>query len=115
MGKRRQRRRHVPQRTCVACRAGRAKRELVRVVRTPEGVVMVDKTGKHNGRGAYLCPQRHCWETALAQRQLERALKVALTAETEAQLLGYAAELPRLLSTELEQREGTVKGASEDE
>ena len=98
MAKQPQRRKHVPQRTCVACRAGQAKGQLVRVVRTPEGVVMVDKTGKHNGRGAYLCPQRRCWETALARQHLERALRVALTAETKAQLLEYATGFPELPS-----------------
>jgi predicted RNA-binding protein YlxR (DUF448 family) len=95
MGKRPQRRKHVPQRTCVACRTARPKRELVRIVRTPEGTVMVDETGKRSGRGAYLCRQRDCWETALARRQLERALKVTLTAEAEAQLQEYAARLPQ--------------------
>jgi len=94
MGKRSQRHKHVPQRTCVACRTVRPKGELVRIVRTPEGAVMVDETGKRNGRGTYLCRQRGCWETALARRQLERALKTTLTTETEAQLWEYAAGLP---------------------
>ena len=90
MSEKSQRRKHIPQRTCIACRTVRPKRELVRIVRTPEGVVAVDETGKHNGRGAYLCRQRNCWETALARRQLERALKVTLTAEAEARLRKYA-------------------------
>ena len=114
MGKRPQRRRHVPQRTCVACRVPRPKRELVRIVRTPEGAVMVDDTGRRSGRGAYLCRQRGCWETALARRQLERALKVTLTAETQAQLREYAAGLPQLLAVESEGSEGTAKGVSGD-
>jgi len=100
MGKRSQRRKHVPLRTCVACRTARPKRDLVRIVRTPEGAVVVDETGKRNGRGAYLCHQRNCWETAVAQRQLERALKVTLTAETKAQLREYASRLPQLPATE---------------
>jgi len=115
MAKRARRRKHVPQRTCVACRTARAKGDLVRIVRTPDGVVMVDETGKRSGRGAYLCPQRRCWEAALARRQLERALKVTLTAETQAHLLEYAAGLPQLLSTKPEQVEGAEKGASGDE
>ena len=102
MGKRLERHKHVPQRTCVACRTVRSKRELVRVVRTSEGAVMVDETGKRNGRGAYLCRQRVCWETALEQNQLERALKTTLVAETKAQLREYAAGLPQLLATESE-------------
>jgi len=98
MGKRPRRRKHVPQRTCVACRTVRSKRELVRIVRLSstgaEGSVVVDETGKRSGRGAYLCRQRGCWEAALAGRQLERALNVTLTAETEARLREYAAKLP---------------------
>jgi predicted RNA-binding protein YlxR (DUF448 family) len=89
MGKR-PKRKHVPRRTCIACRAVRSKRELVRVVRTPEGSVVVDETGKRNGRGAYLCRQRDCWESALARNHLERALKTTLTAEARAELREYA-------------------------
>jgi predicted RNA-binding protein YlxR (DUF448 family) len=105
MGKRPQRRKHVPMRTCVACRTAQPKRELVRIVRTPEGAVVVDETGKRNGRGAYLCRQRNCWETAAARRQLERALKVTLTAETEAQLREYASGLPQLPETGSQENE----------
>lgn len=115
MGKRPKRRKHAPQRTCVACRATRPKRELVRIVRfsspkTEDTVVVVDETGKRNGRGAYLCRQRDCWETALARRQLERALKHKLTPEDEARLREYAADLPRHLATESESNEETVRG-----
>ena len=103
MSKRSKRRKHAPQRTCVACRALRPKRELVRIVRLSspgaEGAVVVDETSKRDGRGAYLCRQRDCWETALARRQLERALKVTLTAETKAQLREYAARLPQRPAT----------------
>ena len=114
MGKRPQRRKHVPQRTCVACRTARPKRELVRIVRLTapgdEGTVIVDETGKRNGRGAYLCRQRGCWETALARRQLERALKVTITAETAARLREYAAGLPQLLAAGSEESEGDDNG-----
>ena len=103
MGKRPQHRKHVPQRTCVACRTVRPKRELVRILRTPEGVVMVDETGKRNGRGAYLCRQRGCWEIALVRRHLEQALKVTLMTETEVLLQEYAAGLPQFLATESEE------------
>ncbi|MFQ6101860.1 MAG: RNase P modulator RnpM [Anaerolineae bacterium] len=119
MGRQSRRRKHVPQRTCVACRTVRPKRELVRIVRPSptgaEGAVMVDETGKRSGRGAYLCRQRDCWETALARRQLERALKVTLTAKTEARLREYAAGLPQLPATEAEKGEEAAGGASTDE
>ena len=103
MGKRPPRRKHVPQRTCVACRTTRPKRELVRVVRTAEGEVMVDETSKRSGRGAYLCRQRDCWEKALAHRQLDRALKMTLKAEVKTQLQEYASGLPQLLAAESEE------------
>jgi len=81
---------HVPQRTCVACRQKDAKRQYVRVVRSPDGVVHVDPTGKANGRGAYLHARRKCWEVALENGALGRALKVPIDAETRQELAEYA-------------------------
>jgi uncharacterized protein len=72
-------RRHIPERTCVACRSLRPKREMVRVVRTPDGAVEVDLTGKKSGRGAYLCRAQGCWQAALRRKGLERALKIELS------------------------------------
>ncbi len=90
MAKGRKRRKRMPQRTCVACREVQGKRELVRIVRTPSGDVQVDLTGKQAGRGAYLCRSRECWERALAQRQLDRALKTRLSAEEREKLAEFA-------------------------
>lgn len=70
--------RKVPMRTCVGCRSVRPKRELVRIVRGPDGTVSVDATGKRPGRGAYICPTSECLEKARKGRQLERALDRAL-------------------------------------
>jgi len=81
---------HVPQRTCAGCRTGSAKRELVRVVRTPEGAVEVDPTGKANGRGAYLCARRECWEEALKKDRLSRALRTNVSAQDAEALRSYA-------------------------
>lgn len=72
--------RRVPTRTCVGCRQVRPKRALVRVVRTPQGEVQVDPTGKRAGRGAYVCPSEACLEKAFRGRQLERALDRPLDA-----------------------------------
>lgn len=84
---------HVPQRTCVACRETGAKRGLIRLVRTPEGTVEVDPTGKRNGRGAYLCNRMRCWERGVNDRVLGRALRIeGLTEENRAALLKYADE-----------------------
>jgi len=74
--------RKVPQRTCIGCRTVRPKRELIRVVRTPQGEIVLDPTGKQSGRGAYMCPDAACMEQALKKKQLERALEVAITPET---------------------------------
>ncbi len=86
--------RRVPQRTCVACREVQAKRQLVRVVRTPEGEVVVDLTGRQNGRGAYVHQARECWETALKRGALERALKTSIGPEARRALEEYASALP---------------------
>jgi uncharacterized protein len=83
---------HIPQRTCIGCRSVLAKRTLVRLVRTPEGV-LVDPSGKINGRGAYLHNQQSCWERGL-KGALAHALKVELTAEDRARLAAYIQTLP---------------------
>ena len=85
-GKQQPRPRHVPQRTCVACRAQQAKRELVRIVRTPEGRVLVDLTGRMDGRGAYLHRDASCWTDGLRKGRLSRALHAAISAEDQAHL-----------------------------
>ena len=64
----------IPMRQCLGCREMKPKRELTRVVRTPEGTVCIDRKGKANGRGAYLCPSRDCLARAQKARRLERAL-----------------------------------------
>lgn len=79
--------RHVPQRTCIACRKVDAKRGLTRVVRLPDGHVAIDSTGKRPGRGSYLCAERGCWETALKRRSIERALKIERLDEDDRQML----------------------------
>jgi len=73
-------------RTCVACRTERQKRELVRIVRTPDGTVMLDPTGRAPGRGAYLCADSTCWPVALKKSSIERALSAPLPAELRGRL-----------------------------
>ena len=72
----------VPKRVCVGCREQFDKKDLVRVVRTPEGLITIDFKGKQNGRGAYLCRNRDCLEKAVKNKGLERALKVNIPEET---------------------------------
>ncbi len=84
----------VPQRVCVGCQQVREKRELVRIVRTPDFQVLVDPTGKRSGRGAYVCRSISCLEAALAGRHLQRALKVELPEEVVEVLRKSLAETP---------------------
>ncbi|GAB4559862.1 MAG: YlxR family protein [Anaerolineae bacterium] len=90
------RRRSYPQRTCIACRQVREKRSLVRIVRTPEGEIVIDPTGKRSGRGAYLCRARTCWDTVLANngRQLGQALKVKVSDDVLRSLKEHAQQFP---------------------
>ena len=68
----------IPERKCMGCNEKRPKKELVRVVRTPEGEVLLDLTGKKNGRGAYICKSVSCYEKALKSKRLERCLEVEI-------------------------------------
>lgn len=72
---------HRPQRTCIGCRESKDKRELIRVIRTPAGEVIVDPSGKANGRGAYLCPRSECLDKGLQKGRLAQALKVTPSSE----------------------------------
>jgi len=69
----------IPMRMCVACRQMQPKNTLLRVVRTEDGSAVIDRTGKRNGRGAYLCAQKECFDRAMKARAIERALEVSLT------------------------------------
>jgi predicted RNA-binding protein YlxR (DUF448 family) len=84
--------RPLPQRTCVACGTTTNKRELVRIVRTAEGV-SADTTGKVAGRGAYICSQASCWEQALKKGRLARSLKTTISQEDADALRAYAAAM----------------------
>lgn len=76
----------IPQRTCIGCKTVRPKKELIRIVRTPEGNVLVDQTGKKSGRGAYSCPSLECLELAFKGALLDKALDVALDETIKNQL-----------------------------
>ena len=77
----------VPMRMCVGCREMKPKKELIRVVRSAEGVVSMDATGKKTGRGAYVCRSAECLRRAIRQKQLERAFECALTDEVKEALV----------------------------
>ena len=81
--------RHVPQRTCVACRNIRVKQQLIRLVRLSDGSVVVDESGKKAGRGAYLCADKACWQVGLKGNRLEHVLHTTLTPDNREQLISY--------------------------
>lgn len=73
--------RKIPQRMCVGCREMKDKRDLLRVVRTPEGIIEIDLTGKKAGRGAYLCPNPECLNLAVKGKRLQKALEHEISAD----------------------------------
>ena len=76
----------IPQRQCMGCRERKPKRDMIRIVRTPEGVVSLDFGGKMNGRGAYLCPNPDCLKKAIRSKALERSLEVEIPEEVYGRL-----------------------------
>jgi uncharacterized protein len=80
--------RRAPTRSCVACRTPRPKRELLRIVRTPDGTVTVDETGRLAGRGAYICRTEACLDKAITKGALSRALKTPFPADLREALVG---------------------------
>lgn len=71
----------IPMRQCVGCGEMKMKRELLRVIKTAEEEILLDTTGKKNGRGAYLCPNSECLKKAAKNRGLDRSLKTAVPKE----------------------------------
>lgn len=70
--------RKIPQRLCLGCRTLKNKRELLRVVRTPQGNIELDISGKKSGRGAYICPNIACWQKALKNKGFEKSLRAPI-------------------------------------
>ena len=71
----------IPQRQCMGCRERKPKRDMIRIVRTPEGVVTLDFGGKMNGRGAYICPDKECLKKVQKSKALERSLEIPIPDE----------------------------------
>ena len=80
--------RKIPMRKCTGCNELKPKKELIRVIVTPEDAVELDVTGKKNGRGAYLCRNVECLKKAQKKHSLERSLQVSIPAEVYEQLEG---------------------------
>lgn len=71
----------IPLRQCIGCREMKSKKEMIRVIRTSEGEIQLDATGKKNGRGAYICASKSCLEQAIKSHGLERSLKATIPME----------------------------------
>ena len=71
----------IPVRRCVGCQEMKNKKEMIRVIRTKEGEFLLDATGKKNGRGAYICPSKECFQKAVKNKGLERSFKQSIPAE----------------------------------
>lgn len=70
--------RKIPMRQCMGCGERKEKKELIRIIRTPEGEIVLDTTGKQNGRGAYLCDSVECLKKARKRKALDRALNIPI-------------------------------------
>ena len=77
----------IPERKCLGCNEMKPKKELIRVIKTPEGQILIDKTGRQNGRGAYICNSIECYHAARKNKGLERSLKVPIPEEIYDSLL----------------------------
>jgi len=71
----------IPMRTCCGCGKSRPKKELIRIVKSPDGVIALDFTGKKSGRGAYICPETECLKSARKNRRLEKSFSCAVSNE----------------------------------
>jgi predicted RNA-binding protein YlxR (DUF448 family) len=84
---------HLPQRTCIACRQIKEKKALIRLISTENGIAEIDVFGKKPGRGAYLCPKKTCWELALRKNRLDYALRTKLHDDNRQTLREYSHSL----------------------
>ena len=79
---------NLPQRTCIGCNTIKAKKDLIRIVKNKEGQISIDKTGRTNGRGAYLCDNIECLEKAIKTKKLERTFEMPISQEIYESLRG---------------------------
>ena len=71
----------IPQRQCIGCGEMKGKKEMIRVIKTAEGEILLDATGRKNGRGAYLCPSEECLKKDIKNKGLERSFKMSIPKE----------------------------------
>lgn len=78
----------LPQRTCIGCNSKKNKNELIRIVKNKDGNISIDRTGKANGRGAYICDSIECLEKAIKSKRLERTFETKISDEIYENLRG---------------------------
>lgn len=78
--------RKKPQRQCISCRESKEKQKLIRIVKTPEGEIVIDRTGRKNGRGAYLCDNEECLKKAQKSNALNRSFRMDVPKEVYTEL-----------------------------
>ena len=78
----------IPERTCIGWKKKKEKKDLIRIVKSQDGVISVDTTGKANGRGAYICKSEQCLEKAIKTKRLERSLKEKIDSKIYESLRG---------------------------
>ncbi len=76
----------IPMRQCIGCQEMKSKKEMIRVIKTPDDQICIDATGRKNGRGAYICPKNECLAKAIKSRGLDRSFKMQIPKEVYAQL-----------------------------
>ena len=82
----------IPQRTCIGCREKKDKKDLIRIVKNKEGIITLDRTGKANGRGAYICDNIQCLEKAIKTKTLERTFEMSISEDVYNELRGVISE-----------------------
>lgn len=87
--------RKIPMRQCIGCREMKSKKEMIRVIKTPEDEIMIDATGRKNGRGAYICPSRNCLARAIKSKGLERSFKMSIPTDVYDQLTKEMEEIDK--------------------
>ena len=83
----------IPMRQCIGCGEMKAKKEMIRVIKTTEGAIMLDATGRKNGRGAYICPNSECLQKAVKSKGLERSFKMPIPKDVYEMLAKEMGEL----------------------
>ena len=78
----------IPQRTCIGCNSKKDKNELIRIVKNKDGIISIDKSGKAQGRGAYICDSIECLEKAIKSKRLERTFEIKISEDVYENLRG---------------------------